>query len=173
VEGEGGWLLNPNSSFPITVSCGHRATAQKIKRILEKSREMPFDEAVAVLADTMYRKGARIRELDAELLRGRGDIQDAIHPRDPHIYFAMARLVIPLWFNAFRDPVRRMQERLARVGTEIQTRWKVVGPADKITCAECAAIISKSFAANEIPRVPVHFGCRCQLLLDHGTKQDE
>ena len=46
------------------------------------------------------------------------------------------------------------------------TRWKLHGPMDKLTCAECRELMERAFTSKEIPGVPVHPGCRCTILLD-------
>jgi hypothetical protein len=46
------------------------------------------------------------------------------------------------------------------------TRWKLHGPIDNLTCAECRELMARAFSSKEIPECPVHPGCRCTILLD-------
>jgi hypothetical protein len=46
------------------------------------------------------------------------------------------------------------------------TLWKIHGPTDLLTCAECRELMQQKFKSNEIPVVPVHPGCRCTVILD-------
>ena len=46
------------------------------------------------------------------------------------------------------------------------TLWKIHGPTDVLTCAECRELMQQKFKSNEIPVVPVHPGCRCTVILD-------
>jgi hypothetical protein len=46
------------------------------------------------------------------------------------------------------------------------TRWKLFGPTDVLTCAECRGLMASALTAKEIPEVPVHPGCRCTILFD-------
>lgn len=87
-----GYLINPGSCFLITANT-NRSTAQKVKSILERSREMSSDEAVAVLAGLIYRRGIRFKELDFEMHSGRPEFARSIEPRDTHTGFAV-RLIL-------------------------------------------------------------------------------
>ena len=88
------YLINPGSCFPITANTNRSTTAQKPKSILEWSREMSWDEAVAVLADLIYRRGIRFKELDFEMHSGRPEFARSIEPRDAHTGFAVAKLIL-------------------------------------------------------------------------------
>jgi hypothetical protein len=46
------------------------------------------------------------------------------------------------------------------------TLWNVQGPTDVFTCVECRDLMRRKFTSNAIPAIPVHFGCRCSLILD-------
>lgn len=45
-------------------------------------------------------------------------------------------------------------------------RWKLTGPIDRLTCAECRELMKRAFTVKEIPVVPVHLGCRCSVDAD-------
>lgn len=59
------------------------------------------------------------------------------------------------------DSIRRIDP-----GGAYGTLWKIHGPTDVLTCAECQQMMQRVFATNQIPEVPIHPGCRCTLLLD-------
>jgi len=46
------------------------------------------------------------------------------------------------------------------------TLWRIHGPADVLTCAECRELMQRGFKSDEIPAVPVHPGCRCTVIPD-------
>lgn len=158
-----GFLLNPESCFPITAITSRSTTAQKVKSILERSREMSWDEAVAILADLVYRQGIRFKELDLEIQSGRAEFTRCIEPRDAHTGFAVARLILLTWMMAFRHPVGELARRDDLVDL---TRYRVHGPRDKLTCSECESAMRGNYVFRQLPKFPVHFGCRCTVLLD-------
>jgi hypothetical protein len=53
------------------------------------------------------------------------------------------------------------------------TLWKIHGPTDVLTCAECRELMQQKFESNEIPVVPVHPGCRCTVILDTSELERE
>jgi hypothetical protein len=53
------------------------------------------------------------------------------------------------------------------------TLWKIHGPTDVLTCAECRELMEQKFKSNEIPVVPVHPGCRCTVILDTSELERE
>jgi hypothetical protein len=53
------------------------------------------------------------------------------------------------------------------------TLWKIQGPTDVLTCAECRGLMQQKFKSNEIPVVPVHPGCRCTVILDTSEIERE
>lgn len=46
------------------------------------------------------------------------------------------------------------------------TLWRISGPIDRLTCAECRELMRQEFTSERIPAVPVHPGCRCTVVLD-------
>jgi len=46
------------------------------------------------------------------------------------------------------------------------TLWRIHGPTDVLTCAECRELMQQKFKSDGIPVVPVHPGCRCTVILD-------
>jgi hypothetical protein len=94
---------------------------------------------------------------------------------------ATAAEVLPIWegelqpaaiatqvVNRFRQAGAIDLHQIRMIGPEgsYGTRWKLHGPIDKLTCAECRELMEGSFTSREIPGVPVHPGCRCTMLLD-------
>jgi len=42
--------------------------------------------------------------------------------------------------------------------------WKISPVNDDSTCPYCKRMASKKYAKKEYPRVPLHIGCRCNVL---------
>ena len=53
------------------------------------------------------------------------------------------------------------------------TLWKIHGPTDVLTCAECRELMEQKFKSNAIPVVPVHPGCRCTVIVDTSELERE
>jgi hypothetical protein len=53
------------------------------------------------------------------------------------------------------------------------TLWKIHGPTDVLTCAECRELMQQKFKSDEIPVVPAHPGCRCTVILDTSELERE
>ncbi len=88
---------------------------------------------------------------------------------------------LPIWDAEIETNVvaTQMLERFRRSATptlhDIQridpggvygTLWSVQGPTDVLACVGCRDLMRRKFTSNAIPVVPVHFGCRCSLILD-------
>ena len=154
-----GWLLNPGCCFPLTITGVGQETAQAIKVILEMSVTTPRPSMTcltAILAGT----DARIKELDEEIAAGRTEFEE--YGGDNA---AAANLLSIAYRQARSDPVR-----LLRAHDDLQntTLWKVSNVNDVLTCPECRVLLAGSYSYSEMPRLPVHFGCRCQAIIDTG-----
>jgi hypothetical protein len=89
--------------------------------------------------------------------------------------------VLPIWDGEYsakdlarsviyrlRSPgsIDKRQMQLIDEGQMHPARWRTSGPIDILTCDECRLLMQRSFTASECPEVPVHPGCRCQLIVD-------
>jgi len=77
---------------------------------------------------------------------------------------SIATLVV----NRFRKAgaINLHQIRMIDLEGSYGTRWRLHGPIDKLTCAECQELMERAVTGKEIPEVPVHPGCRCTILID-------
>lgn len=76
--GSGSWLLNPSSSFPLTVSGGTEIQATEIERILDEAFSRGGSRPGARLGECMYFAGLRCNEVDQYLQEFRPTYQAEI-----------------------------------------------------------------------------------------------
>lgn len=94
--------------------------------------------------------------------------------------------VLPIWegelkpktlatqiVDRFRQAGATNLHQIRMIGPDgsYETRWKLFGPIDVLTCAECRELMGRTCSSKEIPAVPVHPGCRCTLVLDTSDLQ--
>jgi len=77
---------------------------------------------------------------------------------------AIARQVVERFRKA--GAINLQQIRTIDPGGSYGTLWRVSGPVDRLTCAECKRLMEQAFAVGALPQVPVHPGCRCTLTID-------
>ncbi len=154
-----GWLLNSGARFPLTIAGVGPETAQAIKALLEMSITMR-KPALTCLTTILAETDARIRELDEEIAAGRTEFMEYGGNN-----FAAANLLSIAYSQARGDHVRLLR---AHDDLPQTTFWQISNVNDVLTCPECKALLGRSYSYSEIPRLPVHFGCRCQASIDTG-----
>ena len=138
----------------------------------------PIQEAAQKIA--LRLQSAHRREEVVQDLRCRAEELSGVPPT--------AAEVLPIWegdpnpvalatqiVDRFRQAGAIDLHRLRMVDPEgaYGTRWKLHGPIDSLTCAECRALMESAFTIKGIPEVPVHPGCRCTILLDISDLENE